>query len=99
MKAFSAFTKNENGGVNPETMPQAEAEEFLWRIGPLNSYNPMKPDRYYDLDLTHRDDREICKARTVTLATATSPLLLGLPTIASKFSEVSTFWNPLGPAQ
>lgn len=43
--------------------PQAEAEEFLWRIGPLNCYSPMKPDRFYDLDLTHRDDREVCKVR------------------------------------
>lgn len=41
--------------------PQAEADEFLWRIGPLNCYNPMKPDRFYDLDLAHRDDREVCK--------------------------------------
>lgn len=45
----------------PSSSPQAESEEFLWRIGPLNCYNPMKPDRFYDLDLTHRDDREVCK--------------------------------------
>lgn len=41
--------------------PQAESDEFLWRIGPLNVYNPKKPDRTYDLDLAHRDDREVCK--------------------------------------
>lgn len=42
---------------------KAEEEELLWRIGPLNCYNPMKPDRDYDLDLTHRDEREVCKVR------------------------------------
>ena len=46
---------------------KAEEEEFLWRIGPLNCYNPMKPDRDYDLDLTHRDEREVCKASSNTI--------------------------------
>ncbi|CAM9293578.1 unnamed protein product, partial [Choristocarpus tenellus] len=27
-----------------------EEEEFLWRVGPLNCYNPMHPDRFYSLD-------------------------------------------------
>ncbi|CAB1101565.1 unnamed protein product [Ectocarpus sp. CCAP 1310/34] len=44
-------------------MAPAESDEFLWRIGPLNVYNPKKPDRTYDLDLAHRDDREVCKYR------------------------------------
>ena len=47
--------------AHPPLGPQAESDEFLWRIGPLNVYNPKKPDRTYDLDLAHRDDREVCK--------------------------------------
>ncbi|CAM9445420.1 unnamed protein product, partial [Phaeothamnion confervicola] len=38
-----------------------EEAELLWRLGPLNIYNPRRPDRTYDLDLCSREDREMCK--------------------------------------
>lgn len=27
----------------------------------------MKPDRFFDLDLAHRDDREVCKVIQLTV--------------------------------
>eukprot|EP00752_Nemacystus_decipiens_P004848 g4411.t1 len=58
---FGRLVDLENLDLILDEFTQAECEEFLWRLGPLNCYNPMKPDRSYDLDLAHRDDREICK--------------------------------------
>eukprot|EP00903_Cladosiphon_okamuranus_P017705 g16304.t1 len=58
---FGRLLDLENIDLILDEFTQAESEEFLWRLGPLNCYNPMKPDRFYDLDLAHRDDREICK--------------------------------------
>ncbi|CAM9219645.1 unnamed protein product [Ectocarpus fasciculatus] len=58
---FGRLVDLENTDLILDEFTQAESDEFLWRIGPLNVYNPKKPDRTYDLDLAHRDDREVCK--------------------------------------
>ncbi|CAM9528230.1 unnamed protein product, partial [Sphacelaria rigidula] len=60
---FDRIVDIENIDLLLQEFTQAEEDEFLWRIGPLNIYNPLKPDRLYDLDLTHRDEREQLLAR------------------------------------
>ncbi|CAB1105776.1 unnamed protein product [Ectocarpus sp. CCAP 1310/34] len=58
---FARLVDLEDTDLILDEFTQAESDEFLWRIGPLNVYNPKKPDHTYDLDLAHRDDREVCK--------------------------------------
>lgn len=50
--------------------PQAEAEEFLRRIDPLNCCNnPKTPDRSYDLDIAHGDDTKMARHKESTRRT------------------------------
>ncbi|CAM9784384.1 unnamed protein product [Chrysoparadoxa australica] len=51
----------ENFHLIMDELSEAEEFELLWRLGPLNCYNPKHPNRYFDLDLCSREDREVAK--------------------------------------
>lgn len=44
-----------------DALSQLEYLELCHRIGYLNIVNPLKPDRYYSLDLRIWEQRELCK--------------------------------------
>ncbi|KAG5175366.1 hypothetical protein JKP88DRAFT_351489 [Tribonema minus] len=44
-----------------DVLSAEDEEELIWRLGPLNVYSPLRPDRAFDLDLAARDEREVCR--------------------------------------
>ena len=44
-----------------DLLPQEEQDEARHRLGYMNMYNPVHPDRFYKCDLTVRDHRELAK--------------------------------------
>lgn len=62
LSVFSHITDVENLGLVYDTLLSPdERYELMHRLGPLNIFDPMHPDREYRLDLRRWDHREMCK--------------------------------------
>jgi hypothetical protein len=44
-----------------DVLSEEDESELQWRLGPLNVINPLRIERYFDLDLTSYEDRQLCK--------------------------------------
>ena len=62
LSVFSHIIDIENLGLVFDTLLSPdERYELMHRLGPLNIFDPMNPDREYRLDLRRWDHREMCK--------------------------------------
>ena len=61
MAIFSRIVDLENLDLVIDSLKQSDYLEFCHRIGFLNIVNPVKPDRFYSLDLRIWEHRELCK--------------------------------------
>ena len=58
---FSRIIDIENYVDIYDSLPFSEQMKLNKMIGILNIINPMKPDRFYELELSSKEDRDMCK--------------------------------------
>jgi hypothetical protein len=68
---FSQLVDPVNFEVVYEEMSIQEHGMLLYRLGYLNTWNPLKPEGFYSLDLSRREEKQI--VRTLMLLTTKEP--------------------------